>query len=365
MPDRHDPTRTGWFTSSNDALNRVHDDAVRCLRDAPGALGPAGVFLHDLNDDLVPWTDDLVVSLPRALYREHGDIEVLRRHYPAMSAFARRAEALLDEHGVWTSPPVGDRPTDADPHLVATARLHETAGEVARTAALLGHDGDAAHFTALAERVRAGFRREFTSASGRVVTDSTTAHALAITCGLLDADQLDAAGDRLADLVARSGYRPTSGVPEVLRALDDTGHLDHAYRLLAAVPSCPVRATVVDWLHRVVGGIRATAPGYRRVRLAPRPGGGLTSARTVHDTVRGRVSTEWHVLDGAVRFDIAVPPGSTATVALPLHPDGVTFEIGPGSHSWLYPTTPDHADEDHTGARPLSLPTPLPLPLPA
>lgn len=33
---------------------------------------------------------------------------------------------------------------------------------------------------------------------------------------------------------------------------------------------------VGDWLHRVVAGISPDAPGYRRIRFAPRPGGGLT-----------------------------------------------------------------------------------------
>ncbi|MEV6712867.1 alpha-L-rhamnosidase C-terminal domain-containing protein [Lentzea sp. NPDC051208] len=356
MPKRHAPARTGWFVSSDDSLNRMHDDAVCSSHDDLTVIGTAAAFLHDLHDVTIPQPDEYVVSWPRALYREHGDIEVLRSHYPAMSALLRQSEGLLNEYGVWTGPPIGSMLTDAEPCLVATALVHEMASEVARTAVLLGHNWDATHFASLTERVRTGFRREFTSASGRVITDSAIAYALAISCGLLDADQVDAAGARLADLVARAGYQPSAGTPVVLRALSDTGHLDQAYRLLAAASSAPCHVSVVDWLHRVVGGIRATAPGYHRVRLAPRPGGGLTSAQTVHDTVRGRVSTEWHVLDGAVRFDIAVPQGSTATVVLPLHPDGVSFEIGAGAHSWLYPTAEQPAD------RPLTVPAPLPQP---
>ncbi len=31
---------------------------------------------------------------------------------------------------------------------------------------------------------------------------------------------------------------------------------------------------VADWLHRVVAGLAADAPGYRRIRFAPRPAAG-------------------------------------------------------------------------------------------
>ena len=44
---------------------------------------------------------------------------------------------------------------------------------------------------------------------------------------------------------------------------------------------------VADWMHRVIGGLAPAAPGYRELRIEPRPGGGLTWARTVApDAVR-------------------------------------------------------------------------------
>src|SRR4029079_13833778 len=47
---------------------------------------------------------------------------------------------------------------------------------------------------------------------------------------------------------------------------------------------------VADWLHRVVAGLAPAGPGYARVLVAPRPGGGITWARgslaTPHGLVR-------------------------------------------------------------------------------
>ncbi len=40
--------------------------------------------------------------------------------------------------------------------------------------------------------------------------------------------------------------------------------------------------TVADWLHRTVAGLEPAAPGYRKIRFRPRPGGDLTHASARH-----------------------------------------------------------------------------------
>ncbi len=54
---------------------------------------------------------------------------------------------------------------------------------------------------------------------------------------------------------------------------------------------------VADWLHRTVAGLAPGAPGYRHLVVAPRPGGGLTSAGAVHE-----------VAAGSHRFDVRHEP---------------------------------------------------------
>jgi alpha-L-rhamnosidase len=154
--------------------------------------------------------------------------------------------------------------------------------------------------------------------------------------------------------------------------LSRTGHHDVAYRLLlqttppsflypvtmgattiwerwdAIRPDGSVHATgmtslnhyafgaVADWLHRVVGGIQATAPGYRTLRIAPVPGGGLTWATATHDTPYGRVQVTWRDSGDGRDVEVTIPPGTAAEVALPDHPDGLVEEVGAGSHRWQY-----------------------------
>ena len=109
---------------------------------------------------------------------------------------------------------------------------------------------------------------------------------------------------------------------------------------------------VATWVHRVVGGLSPVEPGYRTMRIAPRPGGGLTHATLTHDTVDGRVTVAWHVIDGSMRLEVTIPDGTTATVVLPLHPDGRAEEVTAGGHTWEY-DLPQPRQREYTMDTPL------------
>lgn len=430
--------RTGWFETSNELVNRLHENVVWSMRgnfvgvptDCPqrderlgwtgdiNAFAPTAAFLYDVRgvlgswlEDLateqrekgfVPWVvpdvlstpsspaalwSDVAVSLPWALYQEYGELEILRRAYPSMSAYICSVAPLLDEHGLWSGgfqfgdwldpdAPI-DNPAGGktDRHLVASAYLCKTTRELARTAALLDHDDDASHFAALAERVRSAFRREYVTEAGRIVNESATAYAVALVFDLLEPGQRQRAGDELATLVAKAGFTISTGfagTPLVTDALSSTGHLDVAYALLMQT-RCPsflypvtmggttiwerwdairpdgsinpsgmtslnhyALGAVASWLHRVVGGIEATEPGFRRLRISPKPGGGLTFATTRHESVLGEISVAWRIEGSEMSLQVRVPDGAEADVVLPLHPDHSTAKVDAGIHSWRY-----------------------------
>jgi len=433
-----DMRRTGWLETSDPLLNQLHSNAVWSMRDnfvgvptdCPqrderlgwtgdiNAFAPSAAFLYDVRGVLgswlrdlaleqkaagfVPWVvpdvlstpssptalwSDVAVSLPWTLYREYGDTGILAEAYDSMTTFIRQVAGLLDAEGLWsTGFQYGDwldpdAPDDnpaggkTDRHLVASAYLCKTTREMANTARLLGHEQDAAEFDALAERVRAAFRREYVTEKGRVAGETVTGYALAIAFGILDDDQRAHAGDLLARLVARAGYRISTGfagTPLVTDALSSTGHLDEAYLLLLET-GCPsflypvtmgattiwerwdsVRpdgtinpsgmtslnhyalGAVVDWMHRTIGGLTAAEPGYTRMRIAPLVGGGLTSARLRHTVDAGDVAVSWTREGEQMTLAVTVPAGTVAEVVLPLHPAGETHEVTAGDHRWTY-----------------------------
>ena len=316
---------------------------------------------------------DASVWVPWTHYQAYGDPAVLERQWDSMTAHVRRAAGKMSPNGLWDSgfqfgdwldpdaPPDQPWRAKADPHVVATACLYRSAATVAAVAAVLGRDGT--EFAALAARTRAAFNDAYVGADGTVASDCTTVYTLAIVFGLLDADVERLAGKRLADLVAASGHRISTGfagTPYVCEALARTGHLDDAYGLLMQ-RECPswlypvtmgattiwerwdsmlpdgsinpgemtsfnhyALGAVADWLHRTVAGIAPLEPGYSRVLVAPRPGGGLTWASGSLETRHGTVSVRWEVTDDGLVVDATLPDGVTGVLSLP---DGTEREL--------------------------------------
>jgi alpha-L-rhamnosidase len=431
-----DMRRTGWFSCSDEMLNRLHENVLWSMRgnfvdlptDCPQrderlgwtgdiqVFAPTAAFLYDCTGMLTSWLADLAaeqvelgtvpvyvpyvrsqfplapvaawgdaaVVVPWVLYQRTGDADLLGTQYSSMRAWVDQIDRAAGPMHVWDSgfqlgdwldpaaPP--DRPADArtDRSLVATAYLAHSAGLLARTADILGNTGDHLHYAALADATRAAFRREYVSPSGRLVSDAPTALALALVFDLLEPEQRETAGRRLVALVKAADHRVATGfvgTPIICDALCDVGAHDTAYHLLTQT-RCPswlypvgmgattiwerwdsmlpdgsinpgdmtsfnhyALGAVADWMHRTVAGLAPAEPGYRTLRVAPRPGGGLTHAAAAHETPYGRAEVAWTRTGDELQVVVLVPPGATAVVELP-EPSWGTSRVGPGRHEF-------------------------------
>jgi alpha-L-rhamnosidase len=93
--------------------------------------------------------------------------------------------------------------------------------------------------------------------------------------------------------------------------------------------------SVAAWVHEVIGGLAPAAPGYRRLRIAPVPGRGVTSAECALQTPYGHASCRWAVDGAHVTLAIEVPPNCSAVVTRPgRHDDPLT--VAGGHHEWTY-----------------------------
>jgi alpha-L-rhamnosidase len=433
-----DMERTGWFECSDPMINQLHQNIVWGMRgnfldvptDCPQrderlgwtgdiqVFSPTACFLYDSAGFLQSWLADLAadqsedgivpfvipnvisgpltpatawgdaaVIVPWVLYQRYGDKNILAQQFDSMRAWvdhiAGRAGASRlwntgFQFGDWLDPSAPpDRPADArtSPYVVATAYLARSAELVGQAAGVLGRTEAQARYRRLAAEVRAAFNREYVTPNGRVISDATTAYALAIEFALLDSHaQREYAGARLAALVRDSGYRISTGfvgTPLICDALCHVGAYDTAFRLLTqrACPSWLYPVTmgattiwerwdsllpdgsvnpgemtsfnhyalgaVADWLHRSVAGLAPAAPGYRQLEVRPLPGGGLTHARARHRTPYGLAEAGWALADGRMTVDLVVPTGVRADVTLP--GSDAVIEVGPGAHRWVYP----------------------------
>ena len=314
------------------------------------------------------WADASTV-VPWTMYLMYGDRGVLERQYESMTQWVEYARRQAGPGLVWrTGDHFGDwlawHSDDASypgattgKDFIATAYLAHSADIVARAAAALGKNEDARKYQDMFTAIRAAFRSEFVSPNGRVAENTQTAYALALNFGLLDSAEKAGAATRLVEDIARhDGHLSTGflGTPELSRALSSNGHLDAAYALLDQrdYPSWLYPITrgattmwerwdgirpdgsfeevsmnsfnhyafgaIGDWMYRVIGGIEIDpdAPGYKHALIAPRPGGGLTSARTLLETGYGTLSSSWRLDSLGFALDLVVPPNTTATVTL-------------------------------------------------
>ena len=110
---------------------------------------------------------------------------------------------------------------------------------------------------------------------------------------------------------------------------------------------------VADWLHRTVGGLAPDAPGYRRLRIAPVPGDGLSWATSRHRTPYGLAEVSWRIEGDEIEVTAVVPPNTAAEVVLPGTGHGSTevLEVGAGRHAWRVPdlTADDQRPEQPGG----------------
>ncbi|MDX6259248.1 MAG: alpha-L-rhamnosidase [Kribbellaceae bacterium] len=444
-----DLQRTGWFESSNELLNRFHENVVWGMRgnfldvptDCPQrderlgwtgdiqVFSPTAAFLFDSAGFLTSWLADLAAEqhkdgsvpfvipdvlrdagpstaawgdaatvVPWVLYQRTGDRDLLVRQLPSMRAWVDRMTDLAGEDLLWsggfqfgdwldpTAPPENPFRAKADPDVLATAHLARSAEIVGWAAELAGDADLARQYTDLAAKVRAAFAAEYTTEGGRVLSDSTTAYAMALQWALLPTDgQRRRAGQRLADLVRTAGFRISTGfvgTPLMTDALSDAGDPDLAYRLLLQT-SCPswlyavtmgattvwerydsmlpdgsinpgemtsfnhyALGAVADWMHRRVAGLAAGSPGYRSIVVHPLPAAQLTRAAARHLTPYGEASVEWTRSDGSFRLAVTIPVGVKATVHLP---DGSSpVEVRHGKHEWT--VTDPYSDVAPLGA---------------
>jgi alpha-L-rhamnosidase len=83
-----------------------------------------------------------------------------------------------------------------------------------------------------------------------------------------------------------------------------------------------------DWMYRVVTGIETdeSGPGYKKIKIQPHIGKGLSSAASSLQTYYGELSSSWKTADGKLLFDVVVPANTTAVVHIPAKNADNVFE---------------------------------------
>ena len=436
-----DMERTGWFESSNALLNKFVENTVWSAKnnhadlptDCPtrerhGWSGDAQIFCPTANflfdylpfaekylGDLYDWqkkngclpqiapeggTDfymytmngsvgwaDAGVLMPYALWKQYGDVEVLRKHLPGMRRYAHfmqkrcgkwyptaKRTGLHGEekrylsnsgqaYGEWAEPESVHHMTWKDcavPHPeVATAYTAHVMDCMAEIEAALSNADEAASYRRFAAGCRKSYQALRKTPAYSLDTDRQAQLVRPLAFGLLDAEQTAFAKKRLLEALEHFGWRIGTGFLSTPLILDVLTGIDTeaAYRLLeneempgwlfmpkngattvweawegTATENDGIaslnhysKGAVCRWLFDTMGGIRVD--GENHFTIAPHPGGHITNAKTVYNSVYGRVESTWEKTDDGMRYKISIPANCAATVTLPGR-EPITLEAG-------------------------------------
>ncbi|QXV67183.1 family 78 glycoside hydrolase catalytic domain [Mucilaginibacter sp. 21P] len=338
------------------ALDQRKDGAVTFVVPdiLDGAAGSAG--WGDVST-VVPWT----------MYQVYGDKEILQQQYESMKKWVgfmtqNSTNDLWnkgDHFGDWLS---YHSPTDdgsdaiTDKYEIAQCFYAYSTQLVINAARVLGKTEDVNYYSALLNRIKDAYRKEYTTYSGRILSNTQSSYVLALQFDmLLEKDRPTAASYLVSKIRAYDHHLTTGflGTPYLCHVLSRFGHTKEAYRLLLqdTYPSWlyPIKmgATTIwerwdgikpdgsfqttamnsfnhyaygaigDWMYQHIAGIQAGSPGYKQVIIRPDLGGGLTWCKASYICPQGKIIVSWKIADGKFTLDATIPKGSAAVVYLP------------------------------------------------
>lgn len=370
---------------------------TKWLKDLKADQQPNGMVPHVIPNVLGPhdgaatgWADAATI-IPWDMYLAYGDQRLLEDQYESMKKWVGYMTATA-KNNLWnTGFHFGDwlfyRPDDdndgkasvTDKYLIAQAFYANSVQLMINTAGVLGKKEDAATYTSLLNKLKKAFVDEYMTANGRLVSSTQTAYVLALQFDMLPEQLRVGAAERLVRNIRDYGNHLTTGflgTPYLCHVLTRFGHTPVAYDLLMqeSYPSWlyPVKmgATTIwerwdgikpdgsfqtpsmnsynhyaygaigDWMYRNMAGINAdpSAPGYKKIVIAPKPGGGIKNVSASLNSPYGIISSTWKIENGLFKLDVIVPANTTAKVVLPAGElkDGketaAEAEIGSGSY---------------------------------
>ncbi|KAL3458154.1 bacterial alpha-L-rhamnosidase domain protein [Aspergillus heterothallicus] len=318
---------------------------------------------------------DVTVLAPWALYEETADTTILAQQYHSMVTWMRKVplqssgaihlwDPSIFNLGDWldpAAPPAAPWKGATDAKLVANAFLINSLDLMSKISGILHQEADHTHFSTWAAAARREFQDEYITKTGRIVSDSQTAYALAICFDLLTVSQLDHAASRLVYLVRKNEFRigtGFAGTPFICEALAKAGHVQVAYAMLLE-ESCPswlypvtMGATTVwerwdsmlpdgrvnpgemtsfnhyafgsiaKFMYEHVAGLQRVDPGWKKFRVAPSIGAEFEHAAAEHETPFGRIMCHWETtrMDDNLEkmaVHVSVPYNTTCEVVLP------------------------------------------------
>jgi hypothetical protein len=291
-------------------------------------------------------------------YEFYGDRDAFKNHYGSMARYLAYLRGRTQNHlltyglGDWYDIGPGD-PGESkltSKGVTATAVYYQALTRMARIADLTGHASDVSGYEQEAAQVKAAFNAAyFHPDTNQYDKGSQTADAMPLVVGLVPEDRRAAVLANLIDDIRRHSNHVTAGdvgYHYVVRALTDGDRSDVLYDMLSrtdkpsygdqlahgattlteawdANPNSSQNHFMLghaeEWFYRGLAGIQFDLDRDKDERIIIHPAivGDIHDAKATFRSSLGGIESAWSVRGNALRMDVVIPQGATATIVLP------------------------------------------------
>jgi alpha-L-rhamnosidase len=302
-----------------------------------------------------------ICIVPDMLYRQFGDIAVIRENYESMKAFAEceisKTGGLLGKKDLWIAPSLGDwlalgkdvKYMALHNGPVSNAFLVNDMKIMSRAAALLGKTEDEKRYAEQLEKSRAAYIKAFIKRDGCMKDDYQGAYVMALAYVLENGELRDRVFAKLKERLLSEGMQTGFFATEhILPLLCDGGEEKLAFDLMLS-EKCPgwmyqiKRGATTTWerwdairedgtvnetkmssdnmvsfnhyafgsvgkfYYRYILGINAGEPGFARAVIKPHTDSRVGSFKGHYDSVSGRISVGYDQESGMLSVESPVP----------------------------------------------------------
>jgi alpha-L-rhamnosidase len=313
-----------------------------------------------------PGWGGLACVLPWEMYLYYGDTRLLEQAYESMKRYVQYLENLCTDNilrqktlsreqflGDWVAPgrgmDTGNWPGTAASEIFNNGYRIYLWELLEQSAHALGKADEAEQHAAAIARIRPRIHEEYYNAEKtQYGPDEQAYQVMPLMTGVTPDSLVPSVQQRLEYLILtkNKGHLDTGmlGTHFMMKYLMEAGRNDLIYTMYnqetypgwgymlsqgattfweewtgywSQIHSC--FAGPGSWFYQGLAGIRPdpASPGFKNILLKPAIVGSLTWVNSHHDSIYGRIVSDWKLENGLFIWDINIPVNSTATVYLP------------------------------------------------
>ena len=379
---------------------------IRNSQKEDGAIPDVAPAFWRYYSDNMTWPGAMLL-VTEMVYKQTGDISAVRDNYPAMKKWLAYMQSRYmqdyiltkDSYGDWCMPPITiefGRGKSADKKypsaLISTAYYYHFTQLMIQFGQAIGNEEDVKNYQALGNKIKEAFNQKYYNDKGYYASNALTDNIIPLYFGMVPKDKVEEVFKNITYTVevTNKGHLSNGlvGIQWLMRCLNDYGRPDLAYTV-ATQKTYPSWGYMVDngattiwelwngntadpkmnsqnhvmmlgdlliWYYENLAGIKAAAPGFKKIIMKPDMIEGLDSVDASYQTNYGAIKSNWKKSANTFSWKISIPANTTAKIYLPakdqkavseannnikklkfitMENQRAVYEIGSGDYSFL------------------------------